>query len=172
MTNEAIGFVHSTSVPWTSIVGIPHTEGGIVAIEDWVIARNFIAKFSGLFVVIEVSFAIIFTKPPSWMAGPAILDDEERGFVNFREVSINLLSQLARISRGQSMFSVHSGGEVPWKFGIEGIAHNNLPASIRSALLEMVTIGDSIIIVAGPTGLLRTVRHFTIDRERGPIKSL
>jgi hypothetical protein len=36
----------------------------------------------------------------------------------------------------------------------------------------MVTIGDSIIIVAGPTGLLRAVRHFTIDREGGPIESL
>lgn len=70
------------------------------------------------------------------------------------------------------MFSVHSGGEIPWEFGIEGVADDDLPCSIGSALLEMITIGDPIIIVAGAAGLLRTVRHFTIDREGGAIESL
>ncbi len=70
------------------------------------------------------------------------------------------------------MLSIHSGGEIPWEFGIEGITDDNLPVSIRSALLEVVTIGYSIIIVAGAAGPLRTVRNFTIDREGNPIESL
>jgi hypothetical protein len=36
----------------------------------------------------------------------------------------------------------------------------------------MVTIRYSIIIVADAAGLLGTVRHFTIDPERNPIKAL
>lgn len=36
----------------------------------------------------------------------------------------------------------------------------------------MVTIGYSIIIVAGAAGPLRAVRNFTIDREGNPIESL
>jgi len=70
------------------------------------------------------------------------------------------------------MLSVHSGREIPRKFGIEGITDDNLPSSIGSTLLEVVTIRDSIIIVTGTAGPIRTVRNFTIDREGNPIDSL
>jgi len=106
------------------------------------------------------------------MASSTIPDNKKRGFVNFRGMLIDLLSQLARIGRSYSMFSIHSGREVPWIFGIRGFPDNNLPASIGSALLEVVTIRYSIILMAGPTGLLRTVGHLAFYCQRIPIDSL
>ena len=85
---------------------------------------------------------------------------------------IRFLSQLARINAGQSMFTVHSRREIPRKFGIEGITDDNLSGSIRSALLEVVTIGDSVIIVARTTSSLRAVRSFAVDGEGTSIESL
>jgi hypothetical protein len=70
------------------------------------------------------------------------------------------------------MLPIHSRGELPRIFLIEGIANDDLPGSIRSALLEVVTIGYSIIIMAATTGSFGTVRNFTLDGEVTPIESL
>jgi len=70
------------------------------------------------------------------------------------------------------MFSIHSRREIPRKFGIEGITDDNLPGSISSALLEVVTIGDSIIIVASTARSPRAVRNFVIDGQGTSIESL
>jgi hypothetical protein len=68
------------------------------------------------------------------------------------------------------MFPIESGGELPGMFLIEVIAHDNFSGSIGSALLEVVTVGDSIVIVANATSLLRTVRCFTVRSERTSVE--
>lgn len=54
---------------------------------------------------------------------------------------------------------------MPGKFLVEGITDDQFPGSIGSALLKMVTIGDSVIIMAGAAGPLRAVRNFADDGE-------
>jgi hypothetical protein len=105
------------------------------------------------------------------MARPTILDKKERGFVNFRGMGIDFLSQLARIGRSESIFSVHPRGKIPGIFGIEGVADNGFPGSIRATLLEVVTLCDLVIVMAGPAGLPGTVRHFAIGGQRTSIES-
>jgi len=105
------------------------------------------------------------------MAGTAILDKKERGFVNFRGMGIDFLSQLARIGRGESMLSVHPGGKIPGIFGIEGVADDDLPSSVRATLLEMVALCDLVIVMAGPAGLLGTVRQLTLVGQRASVES-
>jgi len=105
------------------------------------------------------------------MARATILDKKERGFVNFRGMGIHFLSQLARIGRGESMFSIHPGGKIPGIFGVEGVADDDFPGSIRTTLLEVVTLCDLVIVMAGPAGLLGTVRQPTLGGERASIES-
>jgi len=105
------------------------------------------------------------------MAGTAILDKKERGFVNFRGMGIDFLSQLARIGRGESMLSVHPGGKIPGIFGVEGVADDDLPSSVRATLLEMVALCDLVIVMAGPAGLLGTVRQLTLVGKRASVES-
>jgi hypothetical protein len=64
------------------------------------------------------------------MARATILDKKERGFVNFRGMGIDFLSQLARIGRGDSMLSIHSGGKIPGIFGVEVVADDNFVSTI------------------------------------------
>jgi hypothetical protein len=122
-------------------------------------------------IVIEISFSIILPEASPGMARATILDKKERGFVNFRGMGIDLLSQLARIGRGESMFSVRPGGKIPRVFGVEGVADDDFPSSIRPTLLKVVTLCDLVIIMAGPAGLLGTVKHFAIGGERTSIES-
>ena len=70
------------------------------------------------------------------------------------------------------MFPVEPGGEVPGIFLVEGIADHSFPRSIGSALLEVVTVGDPIVIVAGTTGLLRAVGRFAVHTERTSVEPL
>jgi hypothetical protein len=70
------------------------------------------------------------------------------------------------------MLSVHSRREIPRQFGIEGITDDNLSGSVSSALLEMVTIGDPVIIVASTTSSLWAIRNFAVDGQRTSIESL
>ena len=105
------------------------------------------------------------------MAGTAILDKKERGFVNFRGMGIDFLSQLARIGRGESMLSVHPGGKIPGIFGVEGVADDDLPSSVRATLLEMVALCDLVIVMAGPAGPLGTVRQLTLVGQRASVES-
>jgi hypothetical protein len=172
MTDQAIGFAQAAFVPRGSIIGITRTEGGIVSIKDGIIAGDFVAKFFCLLIVIEVPFTVVFTKSPSRMAGPAVLEDRKRGLVDVGGVLICFSGQLARIGRGEPMSSVHPGRKVPWIFGIEGITDNNFPSSIDTALLKMVTIRNSVIVMAGTTSLLRTVGRLAIRGERVSIEPL
>ncbi len=75
---------------------------------------------------------------------------------------IGLLSQLARIGGGDSVLSIHSRREVPGIFWIEEILDDDLPFSIRPALLKMVAIGDTGVIVTGATRLLGAIGCFTL----------
>jgi len=162
MADEAIGFTRTAFVPGGSVLGIAHSEGCIITVECGIVAREFVSKLLRLIIKVKVAFTVIFTPSTSWMAGSAILDEIERGFINVGGISVDLLSQLARISGGGSMFPVHSGGEIPRVFWIEGLADGNFSSSIGPALLEVISIGYSIIIMAGTTGSLRTVRILTI----------
>ena len=105
------------------------------------------------------------------MARSTVPYKKEGGFVDFGGILIDLLSQLARIARSQSVLSIHSGGEVPGVFRVEGIADDDFSSSIRTTLLEVVTLGDLVIVVAGPAGLLGTVRCFTLHSEGLPVES-
>ena len=106
------------------------------------------------------------------MARSTIPYKKERGFVYFGGSLIDLLSQLARVGRGDSMLSIHSRREVPRVFGIGGITDNNFSRSIGSALLEVVTIRYSIIVMTGAAGLLRAVRHYALYSQRASVESL
>jgi hypothetical protein len=106
------------------------------------------------------------------MAGPTILDEKEGRFINLGRMRINLLSQLARVSRGQSMLSIHSRGKVPGILLIEGITDDYFSSTIRSALLEVVTTCYPLVVMAGTAGPLRAIRNFAIDSEGIPIESL
>jgi len=162
MTDQAIGLTHTASVPRGSIIGIARTERGVVPIQYGIVAGDFVSKFFGLLIVIEVPFTVVFPKSSSRMAGPTILNDVERGFVNFGGTSIGFLSQLARVGRGESMLSIHSRRKVPWVFRIEGITDQNSPKSVGSTLLEVVSVRYSIIVMTGATSLLRAIRPFAI----------
>ena len=70
------------------------------------------------------------------------------------------------------MLSIHSRREIPGVFGIKCIADDDLPGSIGSALLEVVTIGNAVIIVARTARPLGTVWRFTIDSNWIPVESL
>lgn len=171
VTDETIRLTHSASVPGSTIIGISHTERGVVPIEHGIIARDLIAKFPGLLIVIEISFAVVFSPPSSWVTGTAILDEEERGFIHFRGILIDLSGQLARIEGSQRVLPVHSGGETPGAFWIEGITDNNLPGSIGSALLEVIAPCDPVIIVTRAAGPLGTVGCFALEGKRSAIES-
>ena len=100
------------------------------------------------------------------MASSAILDEEERGLINVRWGFIYFPSQLARISRSQSVLAKHSGGEVPGIRGIEQIADDNIPLAICSALLEMIPIRNAKVVMALSTGLLWTIGGLTLGGKR------
>jgi hypothetical protein len=107
------------------MVRIARTERSVIPIEDGIISRDLVTKSVRLIIVIEVSFTIVFAKSSSGMAGTTILEDRERGLIDFRRMVIPFLSQLARIGRGESMFSIHPGGKIPGVFGVEGVTDNN-----------------------------------------------
>jgi len=69
------------------------------------------------------------------------------------------------------VLSIHARGKVPRTFGIEGIAHDYFPSPIGSALLKMVTIGNEVIIVAGPTSSFWTIWIFATYGEGSSIES-
>jgi hypothetical protein len=69
------------------------------------------------------------------------------------------------------MLSIHSGGKIPGIFGVEGVADDDFPSSIRTTLLEVVTLCNLVIVMAGPAGLLGTVRQPTLGGERVSIES-
>jgi len=70
------------------------------------------------------------------------------------------------------MLSIHSGGEIPGVFRVEGVADDDFPGSIRATLLEVVTLCDLVIVMAGPAGFPRTIRNFAFQAQAGSIKSL
>ena len=69
------------------------------------------------------------------------------------------------------MLSVHPGGKIPGIFGVEGVADDDLPSSVRATLLEMVALCDLVIVMAGPAGLLGTVRQLTLVGKRVSVES-
>jgi hypothetical protein len=68
------------------------------------------------------------------------------------------------------MFSVHPRGKIPGIFGVEGVADDDFPGSIRTTLLEVVALCNLVIVMAGSAGLPRAVRHFAIGEERTSIE--
>ncbi len=80
-------------------------------------------------------------------------------------MSVHLSSQLAGVGRNRSMLSVHPGGKIPRKLWIEAIRDHNLSGPVCSSLLEMIPIGDPIIIVARAACSFGAVRSAAIDAE-------
>ena len=171
MTHEAVSLADPTLVPRGTKVALPPTQGRIITVQKRIFPRKFITKFLSFLVIIEIAFTVILTPSPSGMTGSAILDEGEGRFVNFRGMTIDLLGQLARVERSQSMLPVHTGGEVPRMFGIKGVTDDNSSHSIGSALLEVVTVCYLGISMANPTGLLGAIRHFTVHGEMSSIRS-
>jgi hypothetical protein len=68
------------------------------------------------------------------------------------------------------MFSVCPGGKIPVVFGVEGVADDDFPGSIRATLLEVITLCDLIIVMAGSAGLPGTVRQLALGGERISMK--
>ena len=56
--------------------------------------------------------------------------------------------------------------------GIECVTDDNLAGSFSPTLLKMITISNSIVIVALPTGVSGAIRSLTIEREWSPIETL
>ena len=69
------------------------------------------------------------------------------------------------------MLSIHSRRKVPWIFLIEGVTDDDFPGTVCSTLLEVVTTGDPLVIMALTASSLRTVRIFAVNREGIPIES-
>jgi hypothetical protein len=69
------------------------------------------------------------------------------------------------------MLSVHTGGKIPRVLGVESVADDDFPGSIRATLLEVVTVRYLIVVMTGATSLLGTVRHFAIGGERASIET-
>jgi hypothetical protein len=171
MADQAVGLTHTALVPLGPIVRIPRTERSIISVEDGIIPGYLVAKLIRLLIVIKVSFTIVFTKSSSGMAGTTILEDRERGLIDFRRMIIPFLGQLARIGRGESMLTEHPSRQVPTVLGVEGIADDNFARPIRSALLEVIAVRYLVIVMAGTTGLPGTVGRFAISGERTSIES-
>lgn len=51
------------------------------------------------------------------------------------------------------------------------IADDDFSGPIGSTLLEVITLGDKIVIMAGPAGLFGTVRDFTLQGKRISIET-
>jgi hypothetical protein len=69
------------------------------------------------------------------------------------------------------MFSVHPGGKIPGVFGVEGVADDDFPSSVHTTLLEMVALCDMVIVMAGPAGLLGTIRQLTLSGKKASVES-
>jgi hypothetical protein len=100
------------------------------------------------------------------MASSTILDEEECGLINVRWGFIYFPSQLARISRSQSVLAKHSRREIPRSLGMEHVADDKIPLAICSALLEVIPISNVKVVVAVATGLLWTIGNFALNGER------
>jgi hypothetical protein len=97
MADQAIGLAHPAFVPGGSIVGIARTEGSIVTIKNGVISRDLVTRFLSLLIVVEILFAVIFSKSSPRMAGPTILEEGERRLIDIRGTLVCFFGQLARI---------------------------------------------------------------------------
>ena len=69
------------------------------------------------------------------------------------------------------MLPVHSRGEVPGMAGIEPVTDDDLPGSVGSPLLKMVSVGDPIVIMAAPARPFRAIRNSILKGEVFPIVS-
>ena len=105
------------------------------------------------------------------MASSTILDEEECGLINVRWGLVHFPSQLARVSRSESVLAKHSGGEIPRSRRIEQIADDNIPLAICSALLEVIPISNVKVVVAVATGLFWTVGNLALNGERVSVES-
>jgi hypothetical protein len=166
MADQTIRLAHAALVPGRSVIDVTRGIGGVVAIKQETCLGSLDSDSLCFFTEIEIASAIVFAKTSSRMASPAILDEEERGLINVRWGFIYFPSQLARISRSESVLAKHSGGEIPRSRRIEQIADDNIPLAICSALLEVIPIRNAEVIMAVPTGLFGTIGDLTLDGER------
>ncbi|MBM4307013.1 MAG: hypothetical protein FJ123_09785 [Deltaproteobacteria bacterium] len=69
------------------------------------------------------------------------------------------------------MFSKQSRREIPGVFRVVSITKNRFPGTIGSALLEMVSLCDEVVVMASPAGLFGAVRDFTLQGKGSTIKA-
>jgi hypothetical protein len=84
---------------------------------------------------------------------------------------IRFLGQLARLGSDGSMLSVHTGGEIPRDLGVESVADDDFPGSIRPTLLEVVTVRYLIVVMTGAAGLLGAIGCFTLQGQWVSVES-
>ena len=166
MAHEAISLAHTALVPGRSGIDVSRGVRGVVAIEQETSLGSLIPESLCILTEIEIAPAIEFTKTSSRMASSTILEEREGRFINFRWGFIHFPSQLARISRSESVLAKHSRREVPGSLGMEHIADDNIALPVCSALLEVIPLRNVKVVMAVATGLLWTIGHLTLDGER------
>jgi hypothetical protein len=106
------------------------------------------------------------------MAGATILDEIEGRLIDVGGGLTLLSGQLTGIGRDQSVLPEHSGGEVPVKLGVQGIADDDLSRAIGAALLEVVAVGDASVVVTGTACFSGAVGDFAFEGEGISVESL
>jgi hypothetical protein len=166
MANQTIRLAHTTLVPGRSDIDVSRGVGGVVAIQQETLLGSLNSDSLCFLTEIEIASAIEFAKTSSRVASSTILDEGEYGLINVRWGFIHFPSQLARISRSESVLAKHSRREVPRMRGIEQIADDHIPLPVCSALLKVIPIRNAKIVMAVATGLLWTIGDLTLDVER------
>ena len=170
MANQTICLAHATLVPGRSVMDVSRGVGSVVAIQQETFLGSLKPDSLCFLTEIEIASAIEFAKTSSRMASSTILDEEECGLINVRRGLIHFPSQLARISRSESVLAKHSGREVPRSRGIEQIADNNIPLAVCSALLEVIPLRNAEVVMTVATGFLWTIGDLTLDGERHSVE--
>jgi len=105
------------------------------------------------------------------MAGPAGLKETEGRFVDVRRGGVDLFGKLACVRGDETELSVHPRGEVPGILRIKIIRHGDPTRAVRSSLLEMIAIGNAVIVMTAPAGLLGAIRESAFRGEGGSVES-
>ena len=171
MANQTIRLAHTTLVPGRSDIDVSRGVGGVVAIKQETSLGSLNSESLCFLTEIEIASAIEFAKTSSRVASSTILDEGEYGLINVRWGFIYFSSQLARISRSESVLSKHSRREVPRSLGMEHIADNNIPLPVCSALLEVIPVRNAKVVMAVTTGLLWAIGNLALNGERCSVES-
>jgi hypothetical protein len=105
------------------------------------------------------------------MADPAGLNKMEGRFVNLRGGGVDLFGKLAWVRGDETELPIHPSGEVPEILWIKNIRNCDPTRTVRSSLLEMIAIGNAIIVMTTSAGLLGTIGESAFRGKGGSVVS-